>query len=155
LSYDVPILGLVPSYLPTYPSTPVADQLEKELYYASPIVAWTQKSPQIKALAAEWQKKHADLPLDGTVPWATAQGQVYYRALGIACAKRDLTREGFIRAVHAVKNLNTGLMTPLSFNVGRPSGTAVYIQRVADVPGGAKTVLGPLTSPLIASYKLP
>lgn len=155
LNYDVPILGTVPTYLPTYPKTPVADQLEKELYYASPVVAWTQRSPQIKALAAEWQKKHSDLPLDGTIPWATAQAQVYYKALKIACGKHDLTREGFIRAVHAVKNLNTGLMTPLSFNVGRPSGTSVYIQRVADVPGGSKTIAGPITSPLVASYKLP
>jgi ABC-type branched-subunit amino acid transport system substrate-binding protein len=156
LGYNVPIVGPGgPTYIPTYPKTPVGDQLQKELYLSSPIAAWTQKTPQMKALVAEWNRKHADLGPDGTIPWAISQGQVFRRALTIACAKRDLTREGFIRAIHAVRNLRNGLMTPLSFNVGRPSGTSDYIQRIADVPGGAQTVAGPIVSPLVAGYELP
>ena len=156
LGYDVPMIGPGgPTYIPTYPKTPAGPQLIKELYYSSPIAAWTQKTPQMAAMTAEWMKKHADLGPDGTVPWAISQGQVFRKALTIACAKRDLTREGFIRAIHAVRNLKNGLMTPLSFNVGLPSGTSDYIQRVADVPGGATTVAGPMTSALVAGYKLP
>jgi ABC-type branched-subunit amino acid transport system substrate-binding protein len=155
LGYDIPMIGPVPNYLAAYPKQPVADQLEKELYYSSPIADWNANTPQMKALTAEWMKKHGALGPDGTVPWAVSQAIMFHKALNIACARGDLTRDGFIRAVHGVRNVKTGLMTPLSFSVGKPSGTAVYIQRVADVPGGARTVAGPFTSPLVAKYSLP
>src|SRR3954464_12559066 len=109
----------------------------------------------MQALAKEWDRKHGDLGPDGTAPGAVSTGQVFLKALKIACAKRDLTGEGFIRAIHAVRNLKNGLMTPLSYTVGKPSGTSDYIQRIADVPGRAPTVAGPIRSPLLAGYELP
>jgi hypothetical protein len=58
-----------------------------------------------------------------------------------ACAKRDLTRDGVLRAFHDTNGLDTrGISGPLRFSlVGRPSSTQSYMTRPdAGVPGTLK-----------------
>jgi hypothetical protein len=52
--------------------------------------------------------------------------------------------------------VETGVTPPLSYKVGGPSGTEVYIARPnPDVPGGLEIVAENVTSPLIDEYELP
>jgi ABC-type branched-subunit amino acid transport system substrate-binding protein len=156
LDYDVPILGQIPPFLPSLLDDPNLEPQLTELYYeATPIAPFGVDTPEGQAIAAQ-ADAFEDVGIDININFAWAQAYMFHQALESGCEQGDLTRAGFTEALHSLVDVETGISTPLSYNVGGPAGTAVYMVRPnADVPGGLETVADDVTSPLIDEYELP
>jgi len=157
LEYNVPILGQVPPFFPTLMNDPaMADQLTSYYYEATPIAPLSIDTPEAAEVAAGFVEQNPDLVPDVNVNFGYAQALMFGKALEVACENGDLTRVGYTNALHSLVDVETGLATPLSFNVGGPAGTAVYMARPnADLVGGLEVVAEDVTSPLVDQYELP
>jgi ABC-type branched-subunit amino acid transport system substrate-binding protein len=157
LDYNVPILGQVPPFFPTLMDDPaMAGQLTSVYYEATPIAPLAVDTPESKMVSDQFVAQNPDLIPDVNVNFAYAQAEMFGKALQAACENGDLTRTGFTNALHSLVNVETGLATPLSYNVGGPAGTAVYMARPnADLIGALEVVAEDVTSPLVDQYQLP
>lgn len=156
LDYNVPILGQVPAFVPTLLDDPnLAAQLNDVYYESTPIAPFGVDTPQGQAIAAQ-ADQFSDVGISIDINFAWAQADMFHRGLDAACENGDLTRAGFSSALHSLVDVETGVSTPLSYNVGGPAGTAVYIARPnADRQGGLEAVAENVTSPLVDQYQFP
>jgi len=156
LGYEVPILGQVPPFVPPLLSNPdLASVLIDRYYQATPIAPFGNDTPEGQELATQ-ADYFEDVGIAIDIPFAWALATMWHLALEAACGQGDLTRAGFTAALHSLVDVETGVSTPLSYDVGGPSGTAVYIARPnPDVPGGLEVVAENVTSPLVDQYELP
>jgi ABC-type branched-subunit amino acid transport system substrate-binding protein len=156
LGYEVPILGQVPPFVPPLLGNPdIAPVLIDRYYEATPIAPFGNDTPEGQELAAQ-ADYFDDVGIAIDIPFAWALASMWHQGLQAACDQGDLTRAGFTEALHSLVDVETGVSTPLSYNVGGPSGTAVYIARPnADVPGGLEVAAENVTSPLVDEYQLP
>lgn len=156
LGYEVPILGQVPPFVPPLLGNPdLAPVLVDRFYMATPIAPFGNDTPEGQELAAQ-ADYFEDVGIAIDIPFAWALATMWHQALEAACQQGDLTRAGFTAALHSLDGVETGVTPPLSYKVGGPSGTEVYIARPnPDVPGGLEIVAENVTSPLIDTYELP
>ncbi|HXV71504.1 MAG TPA: ABC transporter substrate-binding protein [Acidimicrobiia bacterium] len=156
LGYEVPILGQVPPFVPPLLDNPdLAGPLVDRYYEATPIAPFGVDTPEGQELAAQ-ADQFEDVGISIDIPFAWALASMWHQALEAACDQGDLTRAGYTAALHSLVDVETGVSTPLSYNVGGPSGTAVYIARPnPDVQGGLEVVAEDVTSPLVDEYELP
>jgi ABC-type branched-subunit amino acid transport system substrate-binding protein len=156
LGYEVPILGQVPPFVPPLLDNPdLAPVLVDRYYEATPIAPFGNDTPEGQELAAQ-ADYFEDVGIAIDIPFAWALATMWHQALEVACDQGDLTRAGYTAALHSLDNVETGVAPPLSYKVGGPSGTEVYIARPnPDVPGGLEVVAENVTSPLVAEYPLP
>ena len=156
LDYDVPILGQIPPFQPSLLEDPdVGDHLGELYYEATPIAPFAHDTPEGQQVAELFEGATTDVPPQIDVNYAYAHAVMFGEALKVACDQGDLTRAGFRDALHSLENIETGVSTPLSYKVGGPSGTEVYIARPSDAPGGLEVVAESVTSPLVNEYQFP
>lgn len=143
LGWTVPILANAVSYDSAIMQSPVAPVFAKQVLIPSPVAPWSGNAEGVKELRDSYQARWPGEA--GTLN--TVHGYTVAMAFGAvlekACAKKDLTRDGVLRAFHDTNGLSTkGITGALRFSlVGRPSSTQSYMTRPdAAVPGTLKVV---------------
>jgi ABC-type branched-subunit amino acid transport system substrate-binding protein len=142
---DVPILGSNPVYSPGLLQGPSAQWLKDHLYVAAPLATF-QGHEQI---LNDYKKAYPDVaaPSAGGVLLGWGMSQVMNEVLDSACKSGDLTRAGVLKAFNGLKNIDTGgVIVPIAaFKLGQSPSLQSYIEKPADVPGGATVVQQPFT----------
>jgi ABC-type branched-subunit amino acid transport system substrate-binding protein len=137
---DVPILGSNPVYAPGLLAGPTAQWLRDHLYVAAPIATFQGHEDILKA----YQGAYSDVasPSAGGVLLGYGMAQVMNQVLDAACKNGDLTRKGVLDAFTGLTNIDTGgVIVPIDkFQPGRSPSLQSYIEKPADVPGGATIV---------------
>ena len=141
LGWTVPILSSAVSYDPAIMESPVAPVFARQVVLTSPVAPWSADAEGVRELRDGYHRRFPGE--EGTLN--TVHGytvaMAYVAVLEKACAKRDLSRDGVLRAFHDTNALTTRSLTgELRFSlVGRPSATQSYMARPdAKVPGTLK-----------------
>ncbi|MFS8096707.1 ABC transporter substrate-binding protein [Lentzea alba] len=141
LGWQVPILSSAVSYDPAIMQSPVAPVFAKQVLLTSPVAPWSSDAEGVRELRDAYHQRFPGE--EGTLN--TVHGytvaMAFVAVLEKACNKKDLTRDGVLRAFHDTNNLKTKSLTgELRFSlVGRPSATQSYMARPdAKVPGTLK-----------------
>jgi ABC-type branched-subunit amino acid transport system substrate-binding protein len=154
---NVPIVGNNPTFDPAVMASPAAKALMANAYISASISAWTLDKPQVKKVGDDFVAKYGKKDAKASVQFGYAQAQVMYEILKKACANKDLSRAGIVKASHQLSGVNTGglIAGPLDYTkVGEPSTRTVYLARPANVTGGLKQLPGTFESDLAKNYQL-
>ncbi|HEX4717886.1 MAG TPA: ABC transporter substrate-binding protein [Thermoleophilaceae bacterium] len=154
---NVPIVGNNPTFDPAVMSSPAAKALAANAYISASISAWTLNKPQVKKVGDDFVAKYGKKDAKASVQFGYAQAQVMYEALKKACADKDLSRAGIVKAAHQLSGVDTGglIAAPLNYTkVGEPSTRTVYLARPANVIGGLKQLPGTFESDLAKNYQV-
>ena len=153
---NVPIVGNNPTFDPAVMSSPAAKALAAHTYVAGSISSWTLNKPDVKKVGDEFISKFGKKDAKASVQFGYAQAQVMYDTLKKACANKDLSRAGIVKAARQLSGVNTGGLIAGSLNytkVGGPSTRTVYLARPANVIGGLKPLPGTFESDLVKNYQ--
>ncbi|MEU0876950.1 ABC transporter substrate-binding protein [Lentzea sp. NPDC005914] len=141
LGWNVPVLSSAVSYDPAIMESPVAPVFAKQVLLTSPVAPWGADVEGVRELRDSYHQRFPGE--EGTLN--TVHGytvaMAYVAVLEKACAKKDLTRDGVLRAFHDTNSIPArGLTGELRFSlVGRPSATQSYMSRPdSKVPGTLK-----------------
>jgi len=141
LGWNVPVLSSAVSYDPAIMESPVAPVFAKQVLLTSPVAPWSADVEGVRELRDSYHQRFPGE--EGTLN--TVHGytvaMAYVAVLEKACAKKDLTRDGVLRAFHDTNSIRArGLTGELRFSlVGRPSATQSYMSRPdTGVPGTLK-----------------
>ena len=140
---DVPILGSNPVYAPGLLQGPTAQWLKDHLYVAAPLATFEGHEEILQAYQAAFPDVAS--PSAGGVLLGYGMSQVMNEVLDAACENGDLTRQGVLDAFNGLENIDTGgVIVPIDkFELGRSPSLQSYIERPADVPGGATVAQEP------------
>ncbi|MGW4209118.1 ABC transporter substrate-binding protein [Lentzea sp. NPDC004789] len=152
LGWSVPILSSAVSYDPAIMESPVAPVFAKQVLLTSPVAPWSADADGVRELRDGYHQRFPGE--EGTLN--TVHGytvaMAFVAVLEKACGRRDLTRDGVLRAFHDTNGLSTRSLTgELRFSlVGRPSATQSYMSRPdARTPGTLQVVEGLHESELV------
>lgn len=157
LGLNVPILGNNPTFDPALLSSPAAGSLDK-LHVVASSVPFSSDLPKAKEIAQKYEAAGYSEPPNAGVPYGYAVGTVWGTVLKKACANKDLSREGIVKALRQTKSADTGnLVANLDFSKpGAPPTRRVYVaQPDGSVPGGIRQVNSLFEAPEAAAYKAP
>jgi ABC-type branched-subunit amino acid transport system substrate-binding protein len=152
LGWDVPFLVNAVGYDPMILESPAAAAVVKRVQVVSPIAPFATDLPGPRAVAEAFTREYPDLEPTGSVDHGYVVGMAFAAILEKACAERDLTRDGVLRAFQDTNKVDTDSLTgQLRFSlVGRPSSTQSYIARPDPAtPGGLAVVAGLFESDLV------
>jgi ABC-type branched-subunit amino acid transport system substrate-binding protein len=152
LGWDVPFLVNAVGYDPMILESPAAAAVVKRVQVVSPIAPFATDLPGPRAVAEAFTREYPDLEPTGSVDHGYVIGMAFAAILEKACAERDLTRDGVLRAFQDTNKVDTDSLTgQLRFSlVGRPSSTQSYIARPDPAtPGGLAVVAGLFESDLV------
>ncbi|MGI5500511.1 ABC transporter substrate-binding protein [Lentzea sp. CA-135723] len=141
LNWAVPILSSAVSYDPVMMQSPVAPVFARQVLLTSPVAPWSADADGVRQLRDSYQARWPGEPGSLNTVHGFTVAMAYVAVLEKACEKKDLTRDGVLRAFHDTSALNTaGLTGQLRFSlVGRPSATQSYMSRPdGAVPGTLK-----------------
>lgn len=143
LGWDVPFMVNVASYDPAILKTPAAAAVLKRVQVVSPIAPYGADAPGPQAVAKAFESKYPDVEANGSVNHGYAVAMAFAAVLEKACAEKDLSRDGVLRAFQDTNGVETsGLTGSLRFSIaGRPSATQSYVAKPdAKVKGGLVVV---------------
>ncbi len=152
LGWDVPFLVNAAGYDPLILESPAAAAVVRRVQVVSPIAPFATDLPGPRAVAEAFTRKHPDLEPTGSVDHGYVIGVAFAAILEKACAERDLTRDGMLRAFQDTNKVDTNSLTgQLRFSlVGRPSATQSYISRPdPGTPGGLAVIANLFESDLV------
>ncbi|WP_461121125.1 ABC transporter substrate-binding protein [Saccharothrix stipae] len=152
LGWDVPFLVNAAGYDPLILESPAAAAVVKRVQVVSPIAPFATDLPGPRAVAEAFTRKYPDLEPTGSVDHGYVIGVAFAAILEKACAERDLTRDGVLRAFQDTNMVDTNSLTgQLRFSlVGRPSATQSYIAKPdPGTPGGLAVVANLFESELV------
>lgn len=152
LGWDVPFLVNAVGYDPLILQSPAAAAVVKRVQVVSPIAPFATDQPGPRAVAEAFTRKYPDLEPTGSVDHGYVIGMAFAAILEKACAERDLTRDGVLRAFQDTSKVDTKSLTgQLRFSlVGRPSATQSYIARPDPAtPGGLAVIADLFESDLV------
>jgi ABC-type branched-subunit amino acid transport system substrate-binding protein len=143
----VPILGENPTFDPALLASPAAKALIANAYIVGPVDLFSSDNAATKAVSDAYLQAYGKKAAKAVVQLGYAQSKVMYDILDKACANKDLSREGLIKAAHQITVDTSGLVAgPLDYTkIGEPPTRADYLARPANVIGGLKS-LGKLES---------
>ncbi len=135
---NVPIIGNNPVFSPALLAGPSGGALKANLLVSAPFASF-DKHPD---LLTEYKAKYPNGTPSLGVVFGTGASEVMKAILNKACADKDLTREGVLKAKQSLTNVDSGgLLVPLDFTKsGASPSNKSFILQPADVPGGAKAL---------------
>jgi ABC-type branched-subunit amino acid transport system substrate-binding protein len=152
---NVPIVGNNPTFDPAVMASPAAKALIANTYVAGSISPWTIDKPQVKSVGDDYLKAYGKKNAKASVQFGFVQAQVMYEILKKACANKDLSREGLIKAAHQLSGIDTGGLVSGTLDytkLGQPSTRTVYLARPANVVGGLQPLPGTFESETAKTY---
>ena len=138
LGWDVPFVVSVVGYDPAIMQSAVAPVFAKQVVIPTPVAPWTGDAQGSRQLRDGYQERWPGETGTLNTAHGYAVAWAFIAVLQKACERRDLSRDGVLRAFHDTTGLTTnGLTGELRFSlVGRPSSTQSYMTRPdAGVPG--------------------
>jgi len=141
LGWTVPILSSAVSYDPVIMQSPVASVFAKQVLLTAPVAPWSGEARGVRELRDAYGQRWPGEPGSLNTVHGYTVALAYVAVLEKACEKKDLTRDGVLRAFHETNAIDTlGLTGELRFSlVGRPSATQSYMSKPdAAVPGTLK-----------------
>ncbi|MGW6932195.1 ABC transporter substrate-binding protein [Lentzea sp. NPDC054927] len=152
LGWTAPILVSAVSYDAAIMQSPVAPVFAKQVLIPTPLAPWSGDAEGIKDLRAGYQQRWPGEPGTINTVHGYTVAMAFVAVMEKACGKKDLTRDGILRAFHDTNGLSTkGISGELRFSlVGRPSATQSYMTKPdASVAGTLKVVEGLHESELV------
>jgi ABC-type branched-subunit amino acid transport system substrate-binding protein len=154
---NVPIGSNGPSFSPQLLDTPVGKSLEANLTSFASVAPFSLDKPAVKKAGETFKRDFPKGVQQQSVIAGWAMSEVTKKVLDKACANKDLTREGLVKAYRGLSNVDTGgiVAAPMDFTkLGEPSTRAVYVLKTdKSQPGGQRALGGPYTSPTAKSYQ--
>ncbi|WP_051764181.1 ABC transporter substrate-binding protein [Saccharothrix syringae] len=150
--WDAPFLVNAASYDPLVLRSEVAQAVVDRVLVVSPIAPFATDAEGPREVAEAFRRKFPDVEPTGSVDHGYAVGIAFAAIMEKACAERDLTRDGMLRAFQDTSDVDTGGLTGhLRFSlVGRPSSTRSYVSRPdPGTAGGLAVVEGLFESELV------
>lgn len=139
----VPYVGNGPTWDPALLKSPAAEAVKALLFVSASVAPFSKEGPAPEKAAAAFTKAHPKETPKASVQFGWALGRLMYETLDKACANKDLSREGIVKAFHELSALDLEGLTagPLDYSqVGQPASAATHITQPADAPGGLKVV---------------
>ncbi|MEO6089661.1 MAG: ABC transporter substrate-binding protein [Umezawaea sp.] len=139
LGWEVPFLVNAVGFDPAILKSLAAQAVMKQVQVVSPIAPYNADAAGPKAVAKAFEARYPDVEPNGAVNHAYVVAMAFAAVLQKACADKDLTRDGMLRAFQDTDGVETsGLTGQLRFSVaGRPSTTQSYLAHPDDkVKGG-------------------
>jgi ABC-type branched-subunit amino acid transport system substrate-binding protein len=152
---NVPIVGNNPTFDPAVMASPAAKALTANAYIVGSIAPWTERAPAVQKVSTAFTSAYGKKDAKASVQFGYVQAEVMKEILNKACANKDLTRAGLVKAAHELSGVNTGGLVagPLDYTqVGQPSTRAVYIARPSSVIGGLNPLPGKFESSSAKEY---
>jgi len=143
IGWNVPFMVNAVGYDPAILKSPAAAAVLKHVQVVSSIAPYGADVPGPKAIADAFKARYPEIEPSGSVNHGYVVGMAFAAVLEKACAAKDLSRDGMLRAFQDTDGVDTdGITSPLRFSlVGRPSATQSYIARPdAELPGGLALV---------------
>jgi ABC-type branched-subunit amino acid transport system substrate-binding protein len=126
----VPVVSSAPGFAPQLMETPAEPALSAMLHVVSAAPPVSSDLPAVKKMVADYSRKFPDSPVDSGVLSGYNAAQLMAADLKAACAAKDLSREGLVKAHRSQTAVDTGLGTPQNFSdVSRPATYASYITK--------------------------
>ncbi|TXS52140.1 ABC transporter substrate-binding protein [Streptomyces sp. t39] len=138
---QVPVVTSAPGFAPQLMETPAEPALTAMLHVVSAAPPVSSDLPAVKKMVADYTKKYPGSPVDSGVLSGYNAAQLMAADLKAACAAKDLSREGLVKAHRSQSAVDTGLGTPQNFSdVSRPATYHTYITK-PDKKAAGGTVL--------------
>ncbi|MFC4585760.1 ABC transporter substrate-binding protein [Sphaerisporangium corydalis] len=154
---DIPFVASNSAYSPQLLGTPAAPALLKDYYIMTAAAPMSSPLPAIKKLVADYQAKYAGQPVDSGVGAGYSAAVIVGDALKQACASKDLSREGIVKAHRSQPSWEGGFGTPMDFSqIDRPASRASFITKPDKAAvGGAVVFKEAAISDLAKDYQVP
>nr|WP_062331917.1 ABC transporter substrate-binding protein [Herbidospora sakaeratensis] len=155
---DVPFVGSNSAYSPLLLDTPAAPALLKDYYVATAGAPISAPLPVYEKLIKDYEAKFPGEPLDSGVASGYTQAVIIGDTLKAACAAKDLSREGIIKAHRTQTAWDGGFGgTPQDFSVyDKPASLSTYIVKPDKAAIGGSVIFKEHTiSDLAKEYQVP
>jgi ABC-type branched-subunit amino acid transport system substrate-binding protein len=156
---DVPIVANAPGFDPALLATPAAPALEKNLTMVGGTAPYAADAPGATAVSAAYAENFPKGTPKYSVDAGFAQSQLMFEVLQRACAAKDLTRPGLVKALRGMDGVDTGGLVAGTLNyskLGVPPSRSVYVAKVdAKAPGGLSVLGAALESANAKAYVVP
>ena len=154
---NVPIVGNNPTFDPAVMASPAAKALTANAYVVGSVAPWTENTPAVQKVGKAFIGAYGKKDAKASVQFGYVQAKVMNEILTKACADKDLTRQGLVKAAHELSGVKTGGLVAGDLDytqVGQPSTRRVYITRPANVIGGLKPLPGTFESSTAKTYNV-
>jgi ABC-type branched-subunit amino acid transport system substrate-binding protein len=155
----VPIIANAPGFDPALLATPAAKALEKNLIMMSGTAPYSTDEPGAREVSSTYLDHFPKGTPKYSVDAGYAESKLMYEVLQAACANKDLTRPGLVKALRGLQGVDTGGLVAGTLNyskLGVPPSRSVYISKVdAKAPGGLSVQGAPQASPNAQAYQVP
>jgi ABC-type branched-subunit amino acid transport system substrate-binding protein len=156
---DVPIVSNAPGFDPALLATPAAPALKKNLTMVSGTAPFAADAPG----AAEVSSAYTSAFPKGTPKYSVdvgySQAKLMFEVLQRACAAKDLTRAGLVKALRGMNGVDTGGLVAGTLDyseLGVPPSRSVYLAKVDAKALGGLSVLGQIRESANAkTYEIP
>jgi ABC-type branched-subunit amino acid transport system substrate-binding protein len=156
---DVPLVSNAPGFDPALLATPAAPALKKNLTMVSGTAPFATDTPGAAEVSSAYTAAFPKGTPKYSVDAGYAQSKLMYEVLQRACAAKDLTRPGLVKALRGMDGVDTGGLVAGTLNyskLGVPPSRSVYVAKVDPKALGGLSVLGAVRESANAkAYQVP
>jgi ABC-type branched-subunit amino acid transport system substrate-binding protein len=146
-------VGSNPTYSPALMKTAAAGALQKSYVVVQSIAPFSSTDPGPSNVRNEFSASFPNATPSAFVNYGYAQGELMAQVLDTACANKDLTRKGLLKAFQSIKSFDSkGLVAPMDFSrPGQPPARQVMVLKPDPAVAGTLTVVAPLFASKLAT----
>ncbi len=139
-------VGSNPTYSPALMKTAAATALQKSYVVVQSFAPFSSPDPGPSKVRNQFSASFPNATPSAFVDYGYAQGQLMAEVLDTACANKDLTRNGLLKAFQSIKSFDSqGLVAPMDFSrPGQPPARQVTVLKPDPAAAGTLTVVAPL-----------
>jgi hypothetical protein len=146
-------VGSNPTYSPALMKTAAAGALQKSYVVVQSIAPFSSTDPGPSKVRNEFNASFPNATPSAFVNYGYAQGELMAQVLDTACANKDMTRKGLLKAFQSIKSFDSkGLVAPMDFSrPGQPPARQVMVLKPDPAVAGTLTVVAPLFASKLAT----
>jgi ABC-type branched-subunit amino acid transport system substrate-binding protein len=146
-------VGSNPTYSPALMKTAAAGALQKSYVVVQSTAPFASEEPGPTKVRDEFTANFPNATPNQFVNYGYAQGELMAQVLDTACANKDLTRKGLLKAFQNIKSFDSkGLVAPMDFTrPGQPPARQVMVLQPDPAVAGTLSVVAPLFASKLAT----
>jgi ABC-type branched-subunit amino acid transport system substrate-binding protein len=146
-------VGSNPTYSPALMRTAAAGALQKSYVVVQSTAPFASEEPGPTKVRNEFTANFPNATPNQFVNYGYAQGELMAQVLDTACASKDLTRKGLLKAFQSIKSFDSkGLVAPMDFTrPGQPPARQVMVLQPDPAVAGTLSVVAPLFASKMAT----
>jgi ABC-type branched-subunit amino acid transport system substrate-binding protein len=146
-------VGSNPTYSPALMRTAAAGALQKSYVVVQSTAPFASEEPGPTKVRNEFTANFPNATPNQFVNYGYAQGELMAQVLDTACASKDLTRKGLLKAFQSIKSFDSkGLVAPMDFTrPGQPPARQVMVLQPDPAVAGTLSVVAPLFASKLAT----